>query len=823
MKKLWWLGLVMLLAGGSLAWAEEKIIDPKTLEGKTLEEIYLMRNEIYARHGKPFKTYELHTYFRSQKWYKLDTDYNDSRLSKTDWANISTLKAKGQELLKQNYIIKDGQQRINFNNVINRRQFGRFSHEEIEKLSAHGFLVVDPRNPEHFKKAKEKKTSTEEDYGDENQPEQFFYLYDNNNYRGIASFITTDSLLQLYHVFFDFTLRNLEKDKLYPLLQILTSEMLKQTRTFYKETKNPQLKEAAWRNIAYFEVAQYFLTGNLPKIEPSLTNIVLGEIDKCQKHTGRQNSLIFNPNNDPNIKHLVDYTQFVPRGHYTNSKELQRYFMAMMWFSSNIFEADKDMELLQSLLITHLLYEKTEEKELYRLWGNIYEPTVFYVGVSNDLGPLDYIGIMYKVFNENQIHPYDIKNLIDKAKLERVNNLIIERYHQKQRIKIEMWGIPQGPQFRFMGQRFIPDSYILQRLSTYPQKPGDPFRAFPKGLDVMAVLGSQEAKKILLEEYKEGEFWHEYPNRLDQLMKEFRELHPDDWHQNLYYNWLWTLKSLIELSQEFKYPFFMKNETWGRKSLNTALASWAELRHDTILYGQASGAEAGDGGDDWVPDPPKSYVEPNIIFYNRLGELLTFTQEGLHNRDLLTPKMKERFVWFRDMVSFLERAAIKELNGELLTNREYSKIQAFGGWLENLTLSVITDDEHIRWFELKSETDKNIAVIADVHTSLNQVLEVGVGPAFEIYVVVDMGGHLKLTRGAVFSYYEFIHPASDRLTDAKWQQMLKEGKEPPLPPWANIYLSPQKGHEFPIFKFYYPSEEDKQVPKEEKYNIFILP
>jgi len=187
------LALGILLGCLNPSFAGEKEVTPQSLAGKSLEELYLMRNEIYARHGKPFKTHELHTYFRSQDWYKLNLNYTDSRLSQVEMANAKLIREKELQLLKQSYIL-EGKKRINFNNLINKRQFGTFTQEEIEKLSANGFLVVPAKH------------------------EQFFYLYEDNDYKGIASFISTDAVLQLYHIFFDFTLRNLESEKLVPTL-----------------------------------------------------------------------------------------------------------------------------------------------------------------------------------------------------------------------------------------------------------------------------------------------------------------------------------------------------------------------------------------------------------------------------------------------------------------------------------------------------------------------------------------------------------------------------------------------------------------------------
>ena len=62
---------------------------------------------------------------------------------------------------------------------------------------------------------------------------------------------------------------------------------------------------------------------------------------------------------------------------------------------------------------------------------------------------------------------------------------------------------------------------------------------------------------------------------------------------------MYTLQSLGDTAQSL--PYFMKTPQWQKKNLNTALASWAELKHDAILYAkQPMVAECGSGG----PEPP---------------------------------------------------------------------------------------------------------------------------------------------------------------------------------------------------------------------------
>ncbi|MEW5920980.1 MAG: DUF3160 domain-containing protein [Bacillota bacterium] len=72
---------------------------------------------------------------------------------------------------------------------------------------------------------------------------------------------------------------------------------------------------------------------------------------------------------------------------------------------------------------------------------------------------------------------------------------------------------------------------------------------------------------------------------------------------------------------------------------------------------------------------------------------------------------------------------------------------------------------------------------------------VGVGPAHEIYVVVPIGGRLYLTRGAVFSYYEF--DALERINDEQWQEILKEDRAPAQPEWVKSFISGE-GKKIPL-------------------------
>lgn len=280
------------------------------------------------------------------------------------------------------------------------------------------------------------------------------------------------------------------------------------------------------------------------------------------------------------------------------------------------------------------------------------------------------------------------------------------------------------------------------------------------------------------------------PNYFAEQKSRFAKTSDDKWRSNMYFGWLWTLKSLLKPFTE-GYPSFMTNKAWEDKSLSTALGSWAELRHDTILYAKAIGAECGGG-----EEPPviKSYVEPNIDLYERLLWLTTYSRKNLTEKKILPEELQNKLQHFQDLLQFLINCSIKELNNEELTKEEYYQLLIYGGTLERLSTSLAGG--YKGWYEITSETDRNMAIVADIHSVPGSgCLEVGVGLAHQIFVAVPIGGKIYLTRGAVLNYYEFM--SEKRLTDEEWQQMIKENRQPPQPDWTDSFTGGSK-EEIPV-------------------------
>ncbi|MCD1293697.1 hypothetical protein CUJ83_01640 [Methanocella sp. CWC-04] len=618
--------------------------------------------------------------------------------------------------------------------------------------------------------AEKKALTSDQFYMKASADDQIYDVYKHCKDAGIPAFVTTDALLHSYHILYDYILRVLEVDHFSPGLIELTKSMLTeslaQLNSGIEEIKVPALK-----NAAFFSVALSLLDPDA-SIPADVMQYVNKELALIEAHKGFGDSPIF--------QYKEDYSQYVPRGHYTRNDTLKKYFKAMMWFGRMSFVVNTDdMELNKEQTRMAILITLALKSRLFDMWKGIYEPTVFFVGETDDLSVFDYLALIKEIYGSE----VSLSDLADDTKLEAFMEKaaklkepkIISTYIEDTESKENLKG------FRFMGQRFIPDSYMFQEL-VYNKvgTPEDP-RLFPKGLDVMAVLGSERAYEILDKVYNETRFYN-YDKQLASLKEQFAAFKDDTWTQNLYWCWLYCLFALLNKKGD-GYPTFMKNQAWTDKELNTSLGSWTELRHDTILYAKQSYTMKATA---IMPSgtTPRGYVEPNAELYARLASLAAMTEEGLQSRGLLDDEFAGKLKSLKGLLVSLKDISEKELTGKTLVEDEYKLIENIGNTLESITTfsSAVND-------KVSNDADKKMAVVADVHTDVNtdMVLEEGVGNPYHIFVIVEIDGDLVLTKGGAFSYYEFTHPMSDRLTDEKWQEMLQEGKAPATPEWTESF------------------------------------
>ncbi len=630
-----------------------------------------------------------------------------------------------------------------FSNVANFSRF-QFTENEFHFLRSNHF-VVSPRR-------------TREGTG----YREMYDIYNEARELGIPILVTTDAMLHTFHLVFDRVLKTCEERHFYGLLGSMLSELYAETLAQQIAATDTLARWALWRNLEYLNVARsLFDTTFVPQTTIGLCQ---QELDLIAQHAPFTSSPIF--------EYAEDYTQYIVRGHYTQSDSLRRYFNTMMWLGRMTYDRLNRGYTLGAILLTQaLLRAQIDVHPVLDDWHDIYQTTVFFVGKSDDLGPDQYAQIAYQVYGGSFLgsSPNDLAK----------RDLLAQFQQLAQDLpgpKIEYPGQPPG--FRLMGQRFIPDSYVLDEL-VFDKLP-DP-RFMPTGLDVMAVLGSARALE-LLQQTPDWTSFPSYPAKLNALRQEFAAYSAATWAQNVYWNWLYCLMPLLYAKGE-GYPSWMQTLAWLDKDLLAALGSWAELRHDTILYAKQSGTETS-----MKPDAvgKQGYVEPNPHLYARLASLALFLQTGLQHRNLLFTEFETSLGRLHDVLIKLHEISQKELANRPLSPEDYETILNIGKTLEQIV-------EFAQWPTGGPRPDNKDAmpVIADVHTDANTctVLEEGVGYPYCVYAICSVEGQLVLTRGAGFSYHEFVWPSTDRLTDEAWQQMLQISSSPAPPAWSASFLA----------------------------------
>lgn len=576
---------------------------------------------------------------------------------------------------------------------------------------------------------------------------EFFMLYEANSYDPVPSFITKDSLLHNYHLFFSHLLRVVETEKLEPELRNLSKAMLLESQKQYTDLRGTQWENAARRNVGFFSVGSRLLDPGA-----AVPQIVAGDVKKelalIEKHQGVDISPVMNAGVgfDELSALKEDYSQYIPRGHYERTDQLKAYFKAMMWYGRQTFRFKNQDEVKSAILITLAL----ENGRNRQGWEKIYGPTAFFAGVSDDITFIQLKELLERIYgpgtglqtvlSDQQKWPAFIE-AAGKLDPPAVNSMPVfdESIHPDREKEIKG--------FRFMGQRFTIDASIFQRLVYREVKENSrgQRRMLPRGLDIPAAMGSKEAYAIL---QSMGETdYSDYPKNMKMLQDYIKGLGKENWTRDLYWGWMYSLLPLT-IEKPEGYPSFMRGQAWERKDLNTFLGSWTELKHDTVLYAKQVYAECGGGGDQ-VDD--RGYVEPNPLLYARLASLVKMTREGLTSMGLLNQRDDESLGRMEEMALRLKAISEKELNNTPLSEGDYQFIRSYGGSLEHFWLEALRDEgvDH-----RSAISDRPAALVTDVATDIagGRVLQVATGKIYVIYAVVPVDGQLRIAKGGVYSY-----------------------------------------------------------------------
>ena len=618
-----------------------------------------------------------------------------------------------------------------------------------------------------------------------NLPDDMISLYAAINKKITPVFVTTDLAAHANHLVFDRVLQFLEENYFFAQVAALTNEYIKAT-----EQKKGQIPEEVYTiSLRYFQVAQGLLALAPRKTEvkkdwgseieyrdanadQALRNYPPQVVEEIQKIINASGKTTF-------LNTKEDFSQYKVRGHYTKNGILGAYFRALMWFGRLNFNLGGDNESARepasrlapaALFITDI----TENSpKLRQLWESLFDPITELIGASDDISFYELIPFWNKIKGAGFAQWYSDPKKLDAFISSGYKNLRAPAISGSSLFDGPFAGGPEKETrrppvgWRLLGQRYTLDSEIHNNVSS-PRLMG---RTMVQGLDILKVFGSKTADRLL----KESDYpkWPELEKALNGMRQSLENVKDDFWLSTYYTNILYQIRTqaLFENGAGF---YFTEKPGWNLKAMNSAHGTWAELRHDTILYVKQSYAELSGGAAEPTfrtkpLPPPVHYIEPNLPFWitSALGiQKMYAILEKYRYLDERTGQvlagMHRRFVIAAE-ISRLE-AENQEVSGSDLT--------WIGNFANELATLVMVNEGSAGGY-VEDSDNLRMALIADVFTNADtgEALETAVGIPYRLYIPLnDKQGGKRIAVGYGFSYFEFV--SASRFTNEEWKEIV---------------------------------------------------
>ncbi len=696
---------------------------PEDLSTLSYDELRILRNEVFARNGYLFNDAFLRGYFNRFKWYMpvFFVDTFKVVLNKEERDLVNRIIKEEANWKKNITVSREGLMLYNADLIVNNHQFTEIPENVSKDFHNQNFSIINANRAMPF------------------------YTYDENAYQYIPHYITTDLYLFILHKYFSKFIEKLDENYLYHQLRGILENAAGKINSLSNANNSSDIQSSIEWAQMYCALSLYAIGDSLASSPAEYASTFQQEKNRIDNFSG---SPVFIENR------FVDYGELKPRGHYTKSKVLEKYFKGFKWISLNGIDLDNAEQLKGLIVFAHVINNDEKLLNQYQQYVSVIEKLA---GQEDNLSLSDMIGSSGNKSLKEELSDENLAALRNQMKSfnkERITKVFGESFHTiEESIK----------RVYFLSSTYSISAEIFSRLVHIDGVNSK--RPFPRGLDIPSVFGNITAQEIILSEYRDNENWPEYLPRLKELQEQFKDF--NNWNHCYGLKGLQTALSACREAENF--PDYMKTDAYNRKELSTALSSWTHIKHDLILYQEKPWAvETGQGGG---MEPPQhySYVEPNLLFWDASLELI----EWLENLSIHESTFDDELRRIKELGNRLRTVAYKEIEGTEITKEEYDRLHYIGGTIEYILLGLLETD-HL------PEREKSMALIADVYVYNGVNLNVAVGHADEIYVVAPIEGEYYIARGSIFSYFEF---EGKIYNDEEWREQVKRNDIPDRPEW----------------------------------------
>lgn len=621
-------------------------------------------------------------------------------------------------------------------------------------------------------------------------------------------FISTDAILHAFHRSYDAILKDCEIGFIIPKLQELFAGIKGSFPMLENRYVNNTIMEQRLKDLDFYvtvpaklldnSIQPYFLE-NSAKVDSFITYVYAEMPEEI-------NFLSTKPRK-------IDFSQFKPRGHYTDIQHpiLAKYFRAMMWLGrielylispKGVVETPTFNDVQRQIIISYLMLE-TIENNNQTTYQNIEELVKFFVGYQDNV-TLKHLQELRTELNFNNSNYFT-----DSINTVTFQNALAQKSYAAQMILSQMLSsngisgdsIKPASAFMLYGQRFVVDSYVTGnvvydkiRYNNTPIR-----RMLPNPLDVLFALGNDAALQLLQSEIEQ----YKYAQNLGSVRYMIDSYQQDFWQFSFYNSWLAAIKALNppDRNKRDELPLFMRTGAYWQQKMNTQLGSWAELRHDNLLYAKQSYTGIP------ICSYPYSYVEPFPDFYKSLKTISDLTITAFNEFNLSQFYAKDRIIQyfsnFKSSCDTLEIISQKELENQSLSSQEIGFLTrmmrynnqgcsvGYDGWYsamyyDNGSLDGLIDPNYIVADYHTSPADENGAIVG-------YVKHAGTGKVDLLITAITMpDGNNVAFVGPTYSFYDYTTLNFVRLTDEEWRDTYLATAI--RPDWVNIYLANTNGN-----------------------------
>ncbi len=322
---------------------QERITPPiinlnQPLDNKSISELFLLKNTLFAMKGQVFKDAILVDYFKDIPWYQppfWDENF-EVKLSEEEQVFIGGID-KRMEALRADNLLESNL--ANTRNAINLFQFENLPSEALDKINTEGFILLEQSS---------------------HQPTGH---YIENNQKSLPSFITTDLVLHQMHLNYGSLENEIEAiyltDILKSMLEIINVELY----SSYEKTLDSLIEITIEESLLYYSIPYGVITGNKTNLIGNYNQVYYEELGKVLEGKGIGSKVIKSEN--------FDYAIFQPHGHYAKNETIRKYYKALTWLQKISLCLNDDDEFSRAILIAYIIHKSADLRNSYQDYAEL--------------------------------------------------------------------------------------------------------------------------------------------------------------------------------------------------------------------------------------------------------------------------------------------------------------------------------------------------------------------------------------------------------------------------------------------------------------------